>query len=67
MRNRLTLYRLPHTPRVWIAQDLPRVLAKFLIFAVLVAPRRRNVRYMLRGLVDGLRGRSGPCPLGAQR
>jgi rhamnosyltransferase len=52
---------------VWIAQDLPRVLAKFLIFAVLVAPRRRNVRYMLRGLVDGLRGRSGPCPLGAQR
>jgi rhamnosyltransferase len=67
MRNRIVLYRLPHTPRVWIAQDLPRVLAKFLIFAVLVAPRRRNVRYMLRGLADGLRGRSGPCPLGARR
>jgi rhamnosyltransferase len=67
MRNRIALYRLPHTPRVWIAQDLPRVLAKFLIFTVLVAPRRRNVRYMLRGLVDGLRRRSGPCPLGAPR
>lgn len=63
MRNRLTLYRLPHTPRVWIAQDLPRVLAKFLIFSVLVGPRGRNVHYMLRGLRDGVAGRLGPCPL----
>ncbi|MEO6886532.1 MAG: glycosyltransferase family 2 protein [Jatrophihabitantaceae bacterium] len=63
MRNRLTLYRLPHTPRVWIAQDLPRVLAKFLIFAVLVGPQGRNVRYMMRGLRDGAAGRLGPCPL----
>lgn len=65
MRNRVTLYRLRHTPRVWIAQDLPRVLAKFLIFSVLVGPRGRNVRYMLRGLADGVRGRSGACPLEA--
>lgn len=63
MRNRLRLYRLAHTPRVWIAQDLPRVIAKFLIFTVLVGPRRRNARYMLRGLRDGLAGRQGPCPL----
>jgi rhamnosyltransferase len=65
MRNRITLYRLPHTPRVWIAQDLPRVLIKFLLFSVCVGPRRRNVRYMLRGLADGVRGRLGPCSLGA--
>lgn len=64
MRNRVALYRRRHTPRVWIAQDLPRVLAKFLIFSVLVGPRPRNVRYMLRGLFDGVRGRTGPCPLG---
>lgn len=63
MRNRLLLYRRRHTPRVWIAQDLPRVLSKFLIFAMLVEPRRRNIRYMLRGVVDGVLGRSGPCPL----
>ena len=56
MRNRLRLYRLPYTPRVWIAQDLPRVVAKFLIFSVLVGPRGRNVRYMVRGLLDGVRG-----------
>jgi rhamnosyltransferase len=63
MRNRVALYRLRHTPRVWIAQDLPRVVLKFLVFSVLVAPRTRNVHYMLRGLADGVRGRSGPCPL----
>jgi rhamnosyltransferase len=66
MRNRVALYRRPHTPRVWIAQDLPRVLFKFLVFSALVAPRGRNVRYMLRGLADGVRGRSGPCPLVVQ-
>jgi rhamnosyltransferase len=64
MRNRLLLYRMPHTPRVWIAQDLPRVLAKFLIGALLVAPRGRNVRCMVRGLLDGVRGRRGPAPAG---
>ena len=63
MRNRVALYRLPHTPRVWIAQDVPRVFAKFFIFSVLVGPRPRNVRFMLRGLLDGFRGRRGPCPL----
>jgi rhamnosyltransferase len=63
MRNRVALYTRPHTPRVWIAQDLPRVVAKFFIFGVLVGPRGDNVRFMLRGLVDGIRGRSGACPV----
>ncbi|MDP9094088.1 MAG: glycosyltransferase family 2 protein [Actinomycetota bacterium] len=67
MRNRVVLYRRRHTPRVWIAQDLPRVVAKFLIFSILVGPRGRNVEYMLRGLADGLRGLGGPCPLGGDR
>lgn len=67
MRNRVALYRRRHTPRVWIAQDLPRVVAKFLIFSILVGPRTRNVEYMLRGLADGLRGRGGPCPIGGSR
>lgn len=62
MRNRLLLYRLPHTPRTWIAQDLPRVLAKLLLFGVLVGPRLRNLRCMLQGLRDGLHGRRGAYP-----
>ncbi len=62
MRNRLLLYRLPHTPRTWIAQDLPRVLAKLFLFGVLVGPRLSNLRCMLQGLRDGLLGRRGQCP-----
>ena len=64
MRNRLLLYRMPHTPRVWIAQDIPRVLAKLFLFGVLIGPRLRNLRCMMRGLWDGLRGRDGACPDG---
>jgi rhamnosyltransferase len=63
MRNRVRLYRLPHTPRRWIAQDLPRVLVKLLLFGMLIGPRRRNLRAMLRGLGDGLRGRHGESAL----
>lgn len=64
MRNRLLLYRMPHTPRVWIAQDMPRVLVKLFLFGVLIGPRARNLRCMLHGLWDGLRGRAGVCPGG---
>jgi rhamnosyltransferase len=59
MRNRLLLYRLPHTPAVWIAQDVPRVAVKFLLFSVLIPPRRCNIHFMLAGLRDGLLGRTG--------
>jgi len=63
MRNRLRLYAMPHTPGIWIAQDLPRVLVKLFLFGVLIGPRARNLRCMLRGLWDGLRGRQGACPV----
>jgi len=62
MRNRLLMYRRPTTPRRWIAQDLPRLVLKFLGFSLVVAPRRANAQAMLEGLVDGLRNRSGPRP-----
>jgi rhamnosyltransferase len=63
MRNRLRLYRMPHTPGAWVAQDLPRVLVKLFLFGALIGPRARNLRCMLRGLWDGLRGRQGACPV----
>jgi rhamnosyltransferase len=61
-RNRLLLYRRAHTPRIWIAQDVPRLLGKFLRMSLLVAPRWQNARAMARGIRDGLLGRSGPQP-----
>lgn len=61
-RNRVLLYRRAHVPRVWVAQDLPRLAGKLAAMSLLVAPRLANLRAMLRGLLDGLRGRSGPRP-----
>lgn len=62
MRNRVLLYRRAYTPRHWIAQDLPRLVVKFLLFGLLVAPRRENLRCMLAGLWAGARGRATPPP-----
>ncbi|MEO8810532.1 MAG: glycosyltransferase family 2 protein [Rhodanobacter sp.] len=62
MRNRLLLYQMAHVPLVWKAQDMLRVPAKLFLFGVLIGPRLRNLRYMLRGLWDGLRGRRGSGP-----
>jgi rhamnosyltransferase len=60
MRNRLLLYRLSHVPAVWIAQDIPRIAMKFLLFFLLIRPRFQNLLFMLKGLRDGLFGRRGP-------
>ena len=62
MRNRVLLYRRAYTPRRWIAQDVPRLVVKFLLFSLLVAPRRKNVRSMLAGLWAGVRGCATPPP-----
>lgn len=61
MRNRVLLYRRTSTPHIWIAQDLPRLVLKLARLSLFVKPRRRNLRAMVCGLADGVRGRSGPC------
>lgn len=62
MRNRVLLYRRAHTPRRWIAQDIPRLLVKLLLFSLLVPPRWTNLQRMLAGLRAGLAGRCAPPP-----
>ena len=62
MRNRVLLYRRTETPAIWIAQDVPRLLLRFVGTGLFVAPRLRYLREMVRGLFDGIRGRSGPYP-----
>jgi rhamnosyltransferase len=62
MRNRILLYRMRHVPIVWKLQDFPRLLVKLLLFCVLVGPRGRNLRFMVRGIWDGLHGRRGKLP-----
>lgn len=60
MRNRVLLYRRPETPRIWVAQDVPRLVLKFMRLSVFIAPRARNARAMARGILDGWKRRSGP-------
>lgn len=60
MRNRVLLYRRAYTPARWIAQDMPRLIVKLLLFALLVPPRWRNLRCMVAGLKAGLMGRTTP-------
>lgn len=62
MRNRVLLYRRAYTPRRWIAQDLPRLVVKLLLFSVVVGPRGANLRCMLAGLRAGAAGRADPPP-----
>lgn len=62
MRNRIALYRRRYSPWAWVVQDFLRMLVKVVVFGLVFAPRRENLRMMARGVVDGLRGRSGPFP-----
>jgi rhamnosyltransferase len=62
MRNRVLLYRRAYTPVRWIAQDVPRLIVKLLMFGLLVPPRRKNLRCMLAGLKAGIAGRTSPPP-----
>lgn len=62
MRNRVLLYRRAYTPGRWIAQDVPRLIVKLLLFALVVSPRRKNLHCMLAGLRAGIAGRTTPPP-----
>lgn len=62
MRNRVLLYQRAEVPRLWMAQDVPRLVMKFLSTALFIKPRAAYVASMLRGLRDGLRGRDGAMP-----
>ncbi len=53
MRNRIWLYRKRYIPLRWKLNDIPRMLAKFLIFTLVIWPRGKNCRAMLQGFRQG--------------
>ncbi|MBI2382239.1 MAG: glycosyltransferase family 2 protein [Gammaproteobacteria bacterium] len=61
VRNRLSLYGRKETPLAWIAQDLPRMIIKCLLFSLAIPPRRRNAIMIWNGIRDAWRRRLGPC------
>lgn len=59
-RNAILLYRKPHTPWRWIINDVPRLLFRLAVYLTMQKDRLAQAKLILRGLVDGIRGRSGP-------
>jgi rhamnosyltransferase len=62
LRNHLLLWRAAGIPRLWLLSDLGQVVGKVLGLLVLAPDRRERLRWIARGMVDGLRGKSGPPP-----
>jgi rhamnosyltransferase len=65
-RNALLLLRKPTSRQDWVfAKSLASGMAKRLLITILFAPeKRKQVRAVIAGLVDGLRGHSGRIPDG---
>jgi rhamnosyltransferase len=61
-RNSLLLYRRAYPPTVWKIGDALRLLPLAVAALMFCTPRMRHMRAIARGVVDGLRGRSGPLP-----
>jgi rhamnosyltransferase len=59
-RNSVILLRMPHAPGRWIQNDIVRLVFMAIIFPVFAPDRLRRVRLMARGILDGLRGVTGP-------
>lgn len=61
-RNTLLLVRSPLLPTAWRWGYLWWITKYTVYYVLAVAPRRRRVPLLLRGLRDGALGRSGPMP-----
>lgn len=59
IRNSLVLYRKHYAPWRWIAFDLKRLVFIVVFFSLFIRPRAKNVAMIMRGLRDGLQGRTG--------
>ncbi len=58
-RNYLWLKRLEYTPAYWIKKNGMKYAVKFFYFPIMVSPRGKYLKNILRGIRDGLR-RSHP-------
>jgi rhamnosyltransferase len=59
-RNAVLLGRKPYAFLPWKLHEAQRLLKRLLYFSLMVPPRGKRLRYMLLGLWDGVRGRTGP-------
>lgn len=58
-RNVLRLLARPYIPTKWKIRQVLAILTKFVIFTLFVPPRLARGGFMIRGLLDAIRGRMG--------
>lgn len=58
-RNAVLLYRMKHVPLDWKWADGLRGILRFGFYVLFAKPRLQHLKMMVRGVIDGLRGRSG--------
>ena len=59
-RNSIILYRRPYIPIIWIINDIVRLISMLFFYSLRTAPRFEHAWMMIKGIIDGLRGRAGP-------
>ena len=59
-RNSVLLWRRDYPSRRWKHTDMLRLAKMFVVFSLFTGQRRRNLGMMVRGIRDGLKGRTGP-------
>jgi len=59
-RNSVLLYKRAYISNLWKWNDVQRLALIGLMFTLLKSPRAKNLKMMVRGIWDGLRGVTGP-------
>lgn len=62
VRNHMLLWRLPGLAKSWLFSDLRQVMGKLAGSLVLMPARLARLKWIVRGVRDGWRGRGGPPP-----
>jgi rhamnosyltransferase len=58
-RNSVLLWRRSYPSRRWKHTDMLRLAKMFVVFSLFTGQRLRNLGMMVRGIRDGLKGRTG--------
>jgi rhamnosyltransferase len=58
-RNSVLLYKRPYPSGLWKWNDMQRLGMIFIMFGLLKSPRMTNLSMMIKGVWDGLRGKTG--------
>ena len=59
-RNSMLLNKRPYVPRRWVLNNAVQLAGMFVYFGLLAPPRRQHLRMMVKGMLDGVLGRTGP-------